>query len=781
MLLITSNAYTQTVDYETITKSKPLKISGVVSANGVYYKSNLNESRLPFTYFLQGTLNVSLFSFSMPISYSYSNQGENLDYQLPFNFNRLSLHPKYKWIAGHIGTVSMSFSPYTLNGHQFTGVGLDLTPKGPLAISIMGGRLLKATEDNGDTRTQPAFDRFGYGLKTEYKHDKFKFGFISFYAKDDINSLSVVPEERNILPQENLVISFEGDAKITKQFSLQAEYASTAITKDIRSPEGENDSFSITKPIFNSRTSTAYYSALRSKLNYNIGKATVGLGYERIDPGYETLGAYFFNNDFENITVDASNSFFNDKLALQINVGLQRDDLDGEKANNTNRTIGAANATLTLNPRLILSGSYSNFTTFTNVKPNQFEDINDSDLTDEALEDLDYRQLSQTANLNINYILSENKSKPQNLNINYNLNDVANEQGGIVRIGDASTFHNVNIGHTINFKEEEVAVTSAVNATYNTIGREDATTWGPTLGITKSLFEKTLSTRISTSYSESKNTGGKSQVINIRAGANYAFKKKHNFSLNAIQLFRSADKTDPLSEFTTTFGYNYAFGLKKPNIEFPKNKKEDNDTVKINYKKYNYIGIPLDLTPQIIKLPYTGEFPYLSSTKKEQLKDLEKQLFDSEKVEKKLYKNIALRFLKTLSDYTDFEASYYEMLYYAYLKLSAEAEKATYKLEQELDFLQREAAIKETLSLKDQKLIETITNRLIAHNNLLATLVKWEITPDKISNAEEEVKILRDRYLKRAFELYDSGKTKEEIIEFLEIRWADYFHKRIEK
>lgn len=779
MLIFKLNVKAQSLDYETISKSKPIKVSGVLSSNAVYYNSNINESRLPFTYFLQGTLNVSLYSFSVPITYSYSNQGENLDYQLPFNFNRLSLHPKYKWITAHIGSVSMTFSPYTLNNHQFTGFGIDLTPKGSFSISAMGGRLLKAIEDDGNLSTQPAFNRFGIGFKTEFKRENYKFGLINFYAKDEINSIPFVPEERNILPQENLVISFESDIKLSKQFNFFTEYASTAITKDIRSSTGENTTFSITKPFFETKSSTSFYNALNTGLNYTLGRTSVGVGYERIDPGYETLGAYFFNNDFENITVNATNSFFKDKLSLQLNIGIQRDDLDDSKANETTRTIGAINATINLNSRLNITSSYSNFSTFTNIKPNQFDDINDSDLTDEGLENFNYRQLSQTANLNINYILSEHKSKPQNLNINYNLNDVANEQGGIVRIGDASTFHNGNIGHSINFKDYEITLNSSINATYNTIGRENATTWGPTMGITKMFFDKTLNSRLSTSYNTTKNTNGKSEILNIRAGANYTLKKTHNFNLNAIQLLRSTGNSEKLSEFTATFGYNFTFGLKKPNIQFPKNKKEPNDTVKINYKKYNYVGIPIELTPQITKLPYSGKFPYLSSTKKEELRELEKELSKAQKEEKRLYKNIALRYLKTLSDYNDFEDNYYNMLYHAYLKLGEEAERATYKLEAELDFLQRQASTKAQLTKKEEDLINVIIERLRAHNNLLSTLKKWEITPEKISNAQGEVKMLRDKYLKRSFAMFDAGKTIIEITEFLEIRWADYFHKKL--
>ena len=292
-LLIPCVILSQTLDYETITGSKPLQVSGQVEASGVYYNSNQNETRVPFSYFLQGVLNVNVYSFAIPISYSISNQGENLGYQLPFDFNRISLHPRYKWITAHIGSVNMSFSPYTYNGHQFSGAGLELTPPGSFSVSAMSGRLLKAVNNDDNQNTIPSFNRMGYGLRTTYAKPKYKIGFIGFYAKDDQNSIDVIPEDKGVVPKENLVISIEGQLTIGANFSVDASYATSAITNDLRAERTQNPNNSIIGAFFSNRSSTSYYDALKANLGYNFSKATLGLGYERIDPGYETLGAYF--------------------------------------------------------------------------------------------------------------------------------------------------------------------------------------------------------------------------------------------------------------------------------------------------------------------------------------------------------------------------------------------------------------------------------------------------------------------------------------------------------
>ncbi len=782
-MLISSIARSQSLDYESITKSKPLKISGQLSASGVYYNSNLNDSREPYTYFLQGILNVSIYGFSVPISYSFSNQGENLGYQLPFNFNRLSLHPKYKWITGHIGNVNMTFSPYTLSGHQFTGAGVDLTPSGAFKISAMSGRLLKATEDTEDARTVPAFNRMGYGIKTTYQKDKYKLGFIGFYAKDDVNSLDAIPEAKGVLPQENLVISLEGEAKLSSNFNVQAEYAATAITKDTRADEVENSEISPIALIFNNRASTEYYNAIRARLGYTMGSVNFGVGYERIDPGYETLGAYFFNNDFENITIDATNTFFNNKLALAINIGYQRDDLDNLKANNTNRTVGSLNATLTVSKRLNIAGSYSNFSTFTNIKPNQFDDINDGDLLDEQIENLDYRQLSQTATVTISYVLSNKKTARQNLITNYSLNDVYNKQGDIVRLGDASTFHNMNIGHTIDFPERNLNISTSINGTYNTIGREESTTWGPTLSVGKRYFEKTLNTRLSAGYNSSNNTTSQTNVTNLRGAITYTLKEQHNFSLNAVQLFRNGGNNGNLSEFTATFGYNYAFGLKKPNINFkkkpkkPKNPKEENDSIRIQYRKYRYEGLPKEITPALLILPEKEGFAHIIKDKKGKLSELGEQLKETQEKDKRVYKEVAVSYLKAMDQYFDFAEFYNEKMYKAYLKLVNEAKEIDREIRDEYTVLSgkiNSAKEKDLEDLKRQKILE---KRYESHKELLQSLIKWNLKFEDIENPKDDIKTLKKRNASKVFSMYQNEKSEEHIVKFIEIRLADLFHK----
>ncbi len=544
-------------------KNSPLKINGGISANSIFYNSNGRSSREPFTYFLQGNLNIGWLTFSMPLSYSFSNQGSQLGYETPFKFNRLSLHPKYKWIQGHIGDVAMTFSPYTLSGHQFTGGGLELTPEGAFSISAMAGRLLKATEDDGQQQTLPAFRRMGYGAKLGWEQETYKVGLIGFYAKDDINSIAAVPDNRGITPKENLVIGLNGEITIDENYTIKAEYASSAITQDLRAETTRENGTGVTSLFFNNRGSTEYYDAFKAGLEMKVDKMQIGLGYERIDPGYETLGAYFFNNDFENLTLNATSPVFNDMLNLSFNIGYQRDNLNNQKTQATNRFVGAINATLKATDKITVTGAYSNFSTHTNKSLNQFDDINDSDLTDEDLEALNFKQLSQNANVNINWVLAEGEKNSQNINLNYSLASSANVQAGIIRVGQANNFHNANAVYTIGFPKKDLNISTSFNYNYSDIGRDDSNAYGGALDVSKKFFDKKLNSAFGITYNTNNNKDTKTDVLNFRLNASTVLAKKHNFSLNTVQLLRNTTNQGTLNELTVTFGYAYVFDIGK--------------------------------------------------------------------------------------------------------------------------------------------------------------------------------------------------------------------------
>ncbi len=137
--------------------------------------------------------------------------------------------------------------------------------------------------------------------------------------------------------------------KLIPNLSLTGEYGLSLMTRDVRSPREGSSVFD--KALAN-RSSTHAYKAMKADLTYQLSKNSIGIGYERIDPEYRTLGAYYFNNDYENITLRYARPFLKDKLTLAASWGVQRDDLNDTNEQSTKRFVTSANLGYTPNDQL---------------------------------------------------------------------------------------------------------------------------------------------------------------------------------------------------------------------------------------------------------------------------------------------------------------------------------------------------------------------------------------------------------------------------------------------
>jgi hypothetical protein len=202
--------------------------------------------------------------------------------------------------------------------------------------------------------------------------------------------------------------------------------------------------------------------------------------------------------------------------------------------------------------------SYSNFQTFTNIKP-QFQYINQLTPYDN-LDTLNYRQLSQNANMNVNYIINKNKEKPQNLNVNISFLDSYDMQGDAITKGNASQFYNFAGSYNRSNLPKALNLTGAFNLTYNTIGTNELTTLGPILAASKMFGNKKLRTGASLSYNQTLSQSNRqNQVVALWINAGYVYKKKHNISCNTVAMKRSTLGNKSAQDITATLNYNYSF------------------------------------------------------------------------------------------------------------------------------------------------------------------------------------------------------------------------------
>lgn len=522
-------------------KKKPLKISGSISANATQFNSTPKQSRQSFTYQLSGSINMSLYElFHIPITFNLNNYGAKFSYpSLP---NRLSLHPSYKWIRAHIGDVSMSFSPYTLNGHQFTGVGIELSPARWRA-SAMGGRLLRKVDiDASNPAIRPNYERWGYGVKAGYDGEKFSVGGTIFTARDKQRDISFDADALGIYPKGNIAIGVEGSLNVIKDLKLSLEYGLSIMQRDLRVKE------------------KSYYHAFKADLAYSFLGNTIGIGYERISPDYETLGAYYFNNDYENATLNYSRNFFKDRLSLALSGGVQRDDLAGQKQERNKRFVGSANINFTPNDKFTASISISSYQAHRNIK-SSFDYINER-TPYENLDTLRFTQLNNSIDMNLNWRLRNSETQSHTLSANASYQEAADKQGRYIMPGNLTRFMNLGANYGIDFTPLDFSVTAGINASNNYASRKNVLTIGPTLTGSKHLFKKALTTGLTLSFNQTQEAGRKlATIYNVRWHANYRFLKRHGLNASVAYQHRSLSEATLTnsSSLTSQISYSYSF------------------------------------------------------------------------------------------------------------------------------------------------------------------------------------------------------------------------------
>ncbi|MGO4773741.1 hypothetical protein ACEN2I_18970 [Flavobacterium sp. W22_SRS_FK3] len=788
LLLISAFGFSQNFNVQELGKSKLVNVSGGASANTVFYSGD--AAREPFSYFLNGNININIAGlYNLPFSFSYTNQ--KLGYGKPVLMNRLSIHPSYKWITGHIGDVSMTFSPYTLSGHQFSGVGVDLTPQGNFKISAMYGRLLKSSEYNITyPDILPTYKRLGYGFKTSYAFEKVNLGFTLFKAKDDTGSLSnPVPFELGIAPKENAAISFDTNFKLFDKLQVFTEYGNSSITEDLRVTD-KGKATGASSFLLNKNSTTTSYNAFKGQFVYPAGKGTLGLGYERIDPNYRTLGGYYFNNDLENITINATQNILKDKVSLALNLGIQKDNLDKQKESQMKRLVSSITADFRPNDKLNLNLNYSNFQSYTNSR-NQFDYINQvSDY--EYLDTLNFRQVNQNASLSVNYLLKNDKRLKEAISANFSMQDAVNQQQGKTIDGGTSTYYNSGISYSLGYPEKELSFTGSLNNTYGKTDSGKNIIIGPTIGASKLFFDKKLTTNASTSYNTSYTDGEKqNDVFNFRLNGSYIYLQKHNFNMAIISLF-SNSSTRKNNDLTATLTYTYSFDKIKmrPKREpLPENteKATSEPVLKINFKNQLFEGTRNDIITQLKEKQLAlHPLPAAENNNLEHLITLASLTPDDKELKEKV-----LDYLEAYATEAETLEKYNTYLLEASQKLENEMNQKDEGLENAyvtalgnvnshpLHGVNETAITNKTNYNSYLKLAERSNNsrnQLTNHRWMLREMAVVAKTPAKEIQQNENVAAFSKQEVEEAFKLIKAKKNAAEIVDALEVKIIPFYH-----
>ncbi|WP_106793731.1 hypothetical protein [Aquimarina sp. Aq78] len=219
---------------------------------------------------------------------------------------------------------------------------------------------------------------------------------------------------------------------------------------------------------------------------------------------------------------------------------------------------------------------------------------------------------------------------------------------------------------------------------------------------------------------------------------------------------------------------------KKPKEKNKKIKREiESDSIEIKYRRYHFIGLPEEITNQIITLPKREGFDRLIQQQEATLEILEEKLISREDIGGKVYKDIAIDYLAQIDNHLKFIEFYNERLYDAYLKLVIEAKQLDRSIEEEYNTVYGKINSSTVKDSVDVERLAVLEKKYTSHKELLKTLLDWNLKLKDFQNSTDDFKILKDRNIAETFEMYKNKTSQKEVIHYLEIRLADLFHNTI--
>ncbi|MDR7131804.1 hypothetical protein J2X69_004169 [Algoriphagus sp. 4150] len=512
----------QAQDLENLKDQKPFGLDGGLELRGIYYNVNgIPNRREPFTYILSGSPTLSFYGISIPISFMLSKDERN--FRQPFN--QFGMSPTYKWITVHAGYRNVTFSPFTLAGHTMLGGGVEINP-GKLRAGFMYGRLNRATVI--DTTLQAlvpfSFSRRGMAGKIGFGTDANHFDLNFLHAKDDSTAKPEMelPDGIKVLAASNTVMGYSMRFTFFDKLVLESDGAASVYTHDINSPipidSISNPQLSRLARMLNLNGSSELYFALNTALGYKNKYFGIKLNYRRIEPNFRTMGAYFFANDLQNITINPSFVLPSGRLRLNTSIGIQNDNVLGQKESTTHRIIGSGIMGAEITKRLGIDINYSNFSN--NQKPNTLR----------FADSLKIVQTTQTLNIMPRYtiigkqmthmiLISASRSGMKDFNSYF-------EQEAINR--DITTSQYL-ISYNLSIPEKMLSLSSSLSYTDLEAAGTENSYRGITLGGNYRFLKQKLQTGINTSLMQGITEAGKSTILNGTLNINYQINGAHSF------------------------------------------------------------------------------------------------------------------------------------------------------------------------------------------------------------------------------------------------------------
>ncbi len=542
---------------ENLGDKKPFDISGNLGIRLMTFQTEGRAAyREPFSWYLSGNPVVSIYGITLPFSFTVSEQERN--YRQPFN--TFGVSPYYKWVTLHLGYRNVTFSRYTLAGHNMLGAGVEVNHPNGIRAGVMTGRFNRAIdldESPADTAlfysVKPEYKRTGYSFKIGYGNDSTHLDFSFLKARDHSNSLDSMAELTyfNVNPAENIVFGISGQHFITKQLVFSLDFANSVYTHNMNEETDTVSLEGIAKSLGKSITtnsSTINSVAFESILSYKTRSYGARFRYKRIGDGYQSMGAYYFQNDLRNITIEPWIRMLKRKMRISASLGFQKNNLEDENSLKSSRVISSFRVNYRPANFYTINASFSNY----EIERQRRYSVLDS-----------LYQISQTTrSLGINQNLNFYKEKLGHyIGLGYNMRTLQSDNEERSQYSDY-TSHNLFTHY--NLLIIPVNLTFELGYNYNSFLMEsgDNTARGINAGMDKKILKNVLKISIKQEWNTQLVNNEKYRSINkTRLKATFTLKRTHYLTMRGdlINAKGEAENVTDYKQQRFEIAYNFRF------------------------------------------------------------------------------------------------------------------------------------------------------------------------------------------------------------------------------
>ena len=349
-------AQTLTPDTTPRTGFGPLRLSGTVGAVAEGYGASGGFARRPgASGHAFADLTFSLFGVSSGLRLLASTEESGVRQSV----NRIGYTGAWRWGEVQAGDVTPTYSAYSLNGTPFRGGSVELRP-GPFMVSVAHGRTRRETPPADRTLfAEPAYDRTldAVRLGLGRRHGT-HLHFIGVRVRD---RGAPGDSARRVPPKENLTFSPDAGVSLFRgALRLQGTATVSALTRDTRSspiPGLEGPAAELLTDAFTPRVGSRVDYAAQGSAEVRVGAAGLTAAYERVQPGFESLGVGYLRSDRETVRLRPRVQLFRRRLHLDGTLTTSRDNLGGDRLATQRRSEAGINGQTQLG-RLTLAGGY---------------------------------------------------------------------------------------------------------------------------------------------------------------------------------------------------------------------------------------------------------------------------------------------------------------------------------------------------------------------------------------------------------------------------------------